>query len=94
MGKKVEPRHTLDIIETIIEDRENFIPWKPFDDIMIMEIEGFETSLDNPYYRKAFIKRFNERLEFIASRESEKGGRDKLPPDAMASLQRVIDELA
>lgn len=93
MGKKVEPEHTLGIIETIIEDRENFVPWKPFDDIRIMEIDGFDTSLDNKYYRESFIKRFKERLDFVASRESEKGGRDKLPEDALASLQHVIDEL-
>jgi len=93
MGKKVEPQHTLGIIETIIEDRENFVPWGPFDDIRIMEIAGFETSLDNKYYREAFIKRFGERLKFIASQDSEKGGRDKLPKDALDALQHVIDEL-
>jgi len=93
MGKKVEPQHTLGIIETIIEDRENFISWKPFEDIKIMEIEGFDTSLDNKYYRETFIKRFRERLDFIASRSSAIGGRDKLPNDALESLQHVIDEL-
>jgi phosphoenolpyruvate carboxykinase (ATP) len=93
MGKKVEPQHTLGIIETIIEDRENFIPWGPFDDIRIMEMGGFETSLDNKYYREAFIKRFTERVKFISSLDSARGGRDKLPVDALASLQHVIDEL-
>lgn len=93
MGKKVEPQHTLGIIESIIEDRENFINWKPFNDIKIMEIDGFETSLENKYYREIFIKRFKERLEFISSRNSAKGGRDKLPKDAFDSLQHVIDEL-
>jgi phosphoenolpyruvate carboxykinase (ATP) len=93
MGKKVEPQHTLGIIETIIEDRENFIPWGPFDDIRIMEIGGFETSLDNKYYRESFIKRFTERVKFISSLDSARGGRDKLPVDALASLQHVIDEL-
>jgi phosphoenolpyruvate carboxykinase (ATP) len=93
MGKKVEPQHTLGIIETIIEDRENFVPWGPFDDIRIMEMGGFETSLDNKYYREAFIKRFTERVKFISSLDSARGGRDKLPVDALASLQHVIDEL-
>ncbi|MEA2076604.1 MAG: phosphoenolpyruvate carboxykinase (ATP) [Candidatus Marinimicrobia bacterium] len=93
MGKKVEPQHTLGIIETIIEDRENFKSWKPFEEIKIMEIDGFETSLENKYYREAFTKRFKERLEFIASRDSEKGGMDKLPPDALESLSKVIEEL-
>ncbi len=93
MGKKVEPKHTLEIIETIIEDKENFVNWGPFDDIKIMNIEGFETSLDNKYYKEAFIKRFKERLEFIRSRDSFKGSRDKLPKDALDSLQHVINEL-
>lgn len=94
MGKKVEPQHTLGIIEAIIEGRDNFKNWGPFTDIKIMELEGFKSSLDDQDYREVFIKRFKERLDYISSRNTLKGGRDKLPEDALASLEYVILELS
>ncbi len=93
MDKKVEPRHTLGIIEAIIGKTARFHPWHPFSDIGIMDIEGFDTSLDKPEYRREFIARFRDRLAFIASRDSEKGGIDKLPDDALASLEAVLSKL-
>ncbi len=93
MGKKVEPKHTLGIIESIIEKKAKFKPWKPFQDIETIDIEGFDTSLDNEEYRKEFIARFNDRIKYIASRDTEKGGMDKLPGDALESLEAVIDKL-
>jgi phosphoenolpyruvate carboxykinase (ATP) len=93
MGKKVEPKHTLGIIESIIEKKAKFKPWGPFEDIKIMDIDGFETSLDNKDYKEEFIARFNDRIKHVASRETEKGGMDKLPEDALASLQDVIAKL-
>ena len=32
----------------------------------------------------------NDRLQFIKSRETEKGGMDALPPDAMQAVESVI----
>jgi len=32
----------------------------------------------------------NDRLLFIKSRETEKGGMDALPPDALQAVERVI----
>ena len=93
MGKKVEPKHTLGIIESIIERKAQFKPWAPFNDIKIMNIEGFEISLDNENYRKEFVARFNDRIKYIASRDTEKGGMDKLPEDALKSLKAVIEKL-
>jgi len=93
MGKKVEPKHTLGIIESIIENKAKFKTWAPFEDIEIMEIDGFDASLGNEEYRKEFIARFNDRIKYIASRDTEKGGMDKLPADALESLKAVIAKL-
>ena len=70
-----------------------FKAWKPFEDIEIMDIEGFDTSLDNEEFRKEFVARFNDRIKYIASRDTEKGGMDKLPADALKSLEAVIEKL-
>ncbi len=93
MGKKVRPHHTLGIIESILERTADFRPWEPFDDIGILDIEGFNTSLKDPEYRRAFIARFGDRIRFIASRETERGGIDKLPDDALEALQSVLNKL-
>lgn len=93
MSKKVQPHHTLGIIEAIVEGRDKFINWAPFTDIKIMEIDGFDCSLENKAYREVFIKRFKERLEFVRSNKNSKVSRDKLPDDALSSLQKVIDEM-
>ena len=57
-----------------------------------MHIDGFDTSFNNKEYKEQFIKRMQDRINFIASRETEKAGLDKLPNDALEALNRVIDE--
>ena len=37
--------------------------------------------------------RMNDRLEEIKAFSTEKGGYDKLPDDALAAIQKVVDEL-
>ena len=92
MGKKVEPKHTLGILEAIVEGNAKFEKWENFSDIQIMHIDGFDTSFNNKEYKEQFIKRMQDRINFIASRETEKAGLDKLPNDALEALNRVIDE--
>ena len=93
MGKKVEPKHTLGILEAIVEGNAKFEKWENFSDIQIMNIEGFDTSFNNKEYKEQFIKRMQDRINFIASRETEKAGLDKLPEDALNALNRVIEEI-
>lgn len=92
MGTKVQPKHTLGIIEAIVEGSANFHKWENFSDIEIMDIEGFDTSFSNKEYAQQFIARMNDRIEFIKSRETEKAGKDALPTDALEALQAVINE--
>ena len=93
MGTKVQPRHTLGIIEAIVEGKANFHKWENFSDIEIMDIEGFDASFSNKEYAEEFSKRMNDRLEFIKSRETEKNGIDKLPDDAREAIENVISQL-
>ena len=93
MGTKVQPKHTLGIIEAIVEGRANFHKWENFSDIEIMDIEGFDASFANKEYAEEFSKRMNDRLEFIKSRETEKNGIDKLPEDAQQAIENVISQL-
>ncbi len=92
MGTKVQPKHTLGIIEAIVEGSASFHKWENFSDIEIMDVEGFDASFSNKEYAKEFVARMNDRIEFVKSRETEKAGIDALPADALEALQSVIRE--
>lgn len=93
MGKKVQPKHTLGIIESLLEGSAKFVKWENFSDIQIMNIEGFEASFADAEYKDQFVKRMQDRVNFVKSRETEKAGLDKLPADALEALERVINEI-
>ena len=44
MGTKVQPKHTLGVIEAIVEGTAKFHKWEGFSDIEIMDVEGFDAS--------------------------------------------------
>ena len=93
MGTKVQPKHTLGIIEAIVEGSANFHKWENFSDIEIMDVEGFDASFANKEYAKEFVARMNDRIEFVKSRETEKAGLDKLPADALEALEAVVKQV-
>ncbi len=93
MGKKVKPADTLGIIEAIVEGKTEFKPWGPFSDIEIFEWEGFVPNLDDADYKAQLVARMKDRIAFVESRETDKGGFDKLPADALEALVKVVAEL-
>jgi len=93
MGKKVQPKDTLGIIESIVEGNAKFDKWGNFTDIQIMQVEGFEADLNNQEYAKEFQARIQDRIDFIKSRETEKAGLDKLPSDALEALEQVFTQV-
>lgn len=93
MGKKVKPADTLGILESIIEGSAKFEKWGNLSDIEIMYVEGFGADLNDFTYAQEFKKRLQDRIDFVKSRETEKAGLDKLPPDALEALEKVIVNL-
>jgi len=93
MGKKVQPKDTLGIIESIVEGSAKFENWANFSDIQIMQVEGFEADFNNKEYAKEFKARIQDRIDFIKSRETEKAGLDKLPTDALEALENVFTQV-
>ena len=92
MGTKVQPKHTLGIIEAIVSGNAQFHKWENFSDIEIMDIEGFDASFSNKEYAKEFAARMQDRINFVKSRETEKAGIDKLPQDALEALENVVKQ--
>lgn len=98
MGKKVQPKDTLGIIESIVEGTAKFEKLKNssggnFSDIEIMQIDGFGVDFNDFDYAQEFKKRMQDRINFIKSRETEKAGLDKLPSDALEALEKVKNEI-
>lgn len=92
MGTKVQPKHTLGILEAIVEGSAKFHKWENFSDIEIMDIEGFDTSFKDSEYADQFVKRMQDRISFVKSRDTEKAGLDKLPLDALEALEKVVSQ--
>lgn len=93
MGKKVKPSDTLGILEAIVEKKAEFKQWGSISDIEIFEWEGFVPNMDDPAYVSQLMARMNDRLNEIQAFSTKKNGYDKLPDDALAAIQKVIDEL-
>ena len=93
MGKKVQPKDTLGILEAIVEGKAEFKKWGPFSDIEIMDWEGFVPDMNDPDYVAQLKARMNDRVNEIKAFATEKDGYDKLPDDALEAIQKVVDEL-
>ena len=93
MGKKVKPADTLGILEAIVEKTAEFKQWGPFSDIEIMDWEGFVPDMNDESYVAQLKARMNDRVKEIQNFAVAKEGYDKLPDDALAAIQKVVDEL-
>jgi phosphoenolpyruvate carboxykinase (ATP) len=92
MGKKVKKEDTLGILESIVEGRARFQKWGPFSDIEIMEWPGFVPNMQDHEYVAQLKARMQDRLNYVANLDTAEGGFNKLPADAAAAIQQVVDE--
>ena len=93
MGKKVQPKDTLGILETIVEGNAEFKQWGPFSDIEIMDWEGFIPDMNDAEYLEQLKARMIDRVNEIKGFATAKGGYDKLPEDALEAIEKVVNEL-
>ena len=93
MGKKVKPADTLGILEAIVENRANFTQWGPFEDIEIMDWEGFAPDLNDAEYKTALKNAMQNRVDAVEGFATKKEGYDKLPDEAMAAVKKLVDAL-
>ena len=93
MGKKVKPADTLGILETIVEKKADFKQWGPFEDIEIMDWEGFAPDMKDADYLAQLKSAMQNRVDAVAKFATAKDGYDKLPDEALAALQKLVDAL-
>ena len=93
MGKKVKPADTLGILEAIVEERASFTQWGPFEDIEIMDWEGFAPDLNDAEYKEALKNTMQNRVDAVEGFATKKEGYDKLPDEALAAVKKLVDAL-
>ncbi|NLD04618.1 MAG: phosphoenolpyruvate carboxykinase, partial [Synergistaceae bacterium] len=81
------------ILEDIVENKAKFVPFGGIPGMEVLKIPGFDVDFKNWTFKQQFINRMNDRHRFVKSRQTELGGMDALPPDALNAIQSVIDHL-
>ncbi len=94
MGKKVQPKDTLGILEAIVEGKAEFKKWGNFDDVEIMDWEGFVPDLNDAEYKNALKNAMQNRVDAVEGFATKKDGYDKLPDEALAAIKKLVDALA
>ena len=99
MGHKCQKEDTLGILETIVEGKAKFEKWGPFEDIEIMydwsgKTGDFTPDLNDKDYVAALKNAMQNRVNAVQDFAVKKDGYDKLPDEALAALQKIVDEAA
>ncbi len=93
MGKKVQPKDTLGILEAIVEGKASFAQWGPFEDIEIMDWADFNVDLNDADYKAQLKSAMQNRVDAVKGFAEKKSGYDKLPDEALAAVQKLVDVL-
>ncbi len=86
---KVTPKVTLGLIEDIVEERAKFEKFGSFSELEYMPIKGFIPDFKNKEYVANVKARMQDRLENVTHPASDL---EKLPEEAIAALQKVVNE--
>lgn len=89
MNKKVTPEITLGLIEKIVAKDITFIQLDNIEEILYVDMEGFNPNFNNAKYKKLFLKRLNTRVDYI----HKLYGHDILPVEAAKSISSIINRV-
>jgi phosphoenolpyruvate carboxykinase (ATP) len=93
MGKKIPKELSISILEQIVDGSCEFVSWKPFSKLFIMNLESYLPLMTDEAYSHQLRERLKDRLAFIQSRKEIKGGLDKLPDTAEVVFIELLSEL-
>lgn len=93
LDKKIPKEVTIKILEDIATNKAKFKKLGNFSDIEYVEIEGFIPDMKEDNYKEMWINSIKYRKEFLKDMEIIKGGRDKLPSEALNSLEKIESEI-
>lgn len=94
MGQKVQPKHTLGILEAIVEKRAAFKPFGDFTGMEYIPLDDFKIDPSEKTYRAELLARFKDRLNFVKACDTELEGYNKLPACAHEAIERAVSEMS
>ena len=85
-------------LRDFVEGKANFVQWGNFEDVEIMyEWEGktadFTPDMNDAEYVAALKNAMQNRVDAVKGFETKKEGYDKLPEEALAAVQKLVDAL-
>lgn len=89
LEKKIPKEVTIGIIEQIVDETAVFKDFGNLKGIKTMDVEGFVPDFDDPSYNELLIKQMHNRIEYLNSLKTFKGGRDALPEEAIKAVEAV-----
>jgi len=93
LDKKIPKEVTIGCLESIVEGKADFKQYAGFDELEILEIEGFIPDVHSRTYMKGLRDSLRTRITFLEAMNDKKNGRDKLPNEAVRSIQKLVDKI-
>ena len=90
LDKKIPKEVTIGILESIIDETAKPVPFHKFKGMEYMEVKGFEPDFKDNKYIDLVKGSIQNRINYVESLEDFKGGRDKLPKEAMDALLELL----
>lgn len=90
LDRKIPKEVTIGIIEKIVDETADFVEFGSFSGMKTMNIEGFVPDFRDEDYVDLLLNSINNRIKYLESLNEFKGGRDRLPEEAKAALQKLL----
>lgn len=91
LDKKIPKEVTIGIIESIVDETVKFKSFGKIPNITTVDIEGFIPDFNDKDYVNLLVNGMNNRITYLKSLEDFNGGRDSLPKEAIASIQKIVE---
>lgn len=89
LKEKVTPKMTLGLVEQIVEGTLGFKKLANLEDVEYVEIKDFTPDFTNTKYKKLFLERLHNRVEYIDGLYNQ----DILPIEARESILKIINTI-
>jgi len=90
LDRKIPKEVTIAIIEQIVDETAVFKPFGNLPGLKTMDIEGFVPKFKDKGYEELLTNGMENRINYLVSLKELKGGRDQLPREAFAALQKLL----
>ncbi|MFZ5969123.1 MAG: phosphoenolpyruvate carboxykinase (ATP) [Bacillota bacterium] len=94
LNMKIPKEVTISVLEQIVEGAGCFQQWEGFSDMEILEVEGYIPDMEDQVYLEQLRASISGRIQYLESLHTFKDGRDKLPKEATAVLEKLLYEIS